>query len=255
MRNLLEDIIFKDIIVCAEIYSSKGKRRNIANRNSYGLIFSTCGKVNYYHNNKIYSTDLTSFIFVPKGVSYQLICEKEDNSIVVNFDCNIESDHFIGFKINNKNTLEIAKEIIDVYTQRPLGWKNIIRCHLYSIITSQLEIKNTHNYPTHLARCIECIERNYTNNKITNEMIAKYANISGIYMQKEFVKYLNISPHKYLCNIRINKAKILLSSSYLSVSEIAYQVGFSSVYDFSRTFKKATKTSPLNYRKTNLIHT
>lgn len=46
----------------------------------------------------------------------------------------------------------------------------------------------------------------------------------------------------------IGKAKELLSLSNLSISEIAYKLGFEHPQSFNRMFKKKTKISPVDFR-------
>ena len=48
---------------------------------------------------------------------------------------------------------------------------------------------------------------------------------------------------------RIARACARLSAIYVSVSQIAEECGFESLYSFSRTFKKEQGSSPLAYRK------
>lgn len=55
-------------------------------------------------------------------------------------------------------------------------------------------------------------------------------------------------------SIRISRAQDLLSSSDLSVSEIAAQTGFDSVYYFSRHFKQSTGLTPKAYRSRSCPH-
>ena len=50
---------------------------------------------------------------------------------------------------------------------------------------------------------------------------------------------------------RLEEAKLLLSTTNLQISEIAYIVGFTSQSYFAQAFKKGTLTSPLQYRKDN----
>lgn len=254
MEKLFEDFIINDITICIEIYTPKNVRRNINKRQNFGMLFSTCGKVNYYHNKNIYTTDQKHFIIVPKDATYHLIGEKDDLNYVINFECNLKLDQIIQCEINNSNTIETAKDMIDIYSKQLPGWKNIIRSYIYNIVQSQLEKGSINELPNHLKLCKNYIDINFKNSDLTNEKIAKSANISAVYMQKEFKKYLNISPHKYLCEIRIKRAKLLLSTTNYSVTEVAYMIGFSSVYDFSRTFKKSTGLSPFNYKKSNKIH-
>ena len=59
------------------------------------------------------------------------------------------------------------------------------------------------------------------------------------------------TPYHYLTKLRITRAQTYLQSSALSVEEIAYSVGFSSLQRFSEMFKKECGVSPLQYRKTH----
>ena len=63
-----------------------------------------------------------------------------------------------------------------------------------------------------------------------------------------FKQQTGISPAQFQNSIRINRAQDLLSSTDLSVSEIAAQTGFDTVYYFSRHFKKSTGLTPKAYR-------
>ena len=56
--------------------------------------------------------------------------------------------------------------------------------------------------------------------------------------------------HKFLFNCRVERAKKLLESTDLNISQIAGRVGFSSPELFSRNFYKATQMTPTNYRST-----
>ena len=55
----------------------------------------------------------------------------------------------------------------------------------------------------------------------------------------------------YILAYRLEKAKMLLRGTNLSVTEIAFKVGFGDCSYFCKVFKKGIGLSPLNYRKTN----
>ena len=63
-----------------------------------------------------------------------------------------------------------------------------------------------------------------------------------------YKKTYGISPMADLLKIRLDSAKLLLSYSSRSVSEIAFDVGFSSVFYFSNYFKKYVGVAPKDYR-------
>lgn len=55
---------------------------------------------------------------------------------------------------------------------------------------------------------------------------------------------------QHIHNHLIETAKVKLSSTNLSVSEIAYELGFEHPQSFSKLFKTKTKLSPLQFRQT-----
>lgn len=66
--------------------------------------------------------------------------------------------------------------------------------------------------------------------------------------RQAFKKATGSSPNQYYLNIRLNKAKELLTATSLSISEIAYHTGFESIFYFSKLFKKKNGVSPRDYR-------
>ncbi len=73
--------------------------------------------------------------------------------------------------------------------------------------------------------------------------------ISYSAFRSHFKQITGLPPGQYQIHIRLNKARRLLRNSTLSIQEIAEQLGFESIYYFSRLFKKKTGCSPLAYRK------
>ena len=82
-------------------------------------------------------------------------------------------------------------------------------------------------------------------------------NLSGVgsrigihpnYLCRRFKKELGIGFHTYLSQYRIQKASLLLVSSFKSIKEIGYEVGFNRPEIFSKTFKRLIGCSPQIYR-------
>jgi AraC-like DNA-binding protein len=120
---------------------------------------------------------------------------------------------------------------------------------LLLLLLQQKQPKYTPSYKQNkIAPSIEFILNNY-NKRITNEMLAQISSLSVVYFRKLFTETLGVSPIAYLNNLRIKKAKEILSSDYDSLSDVANLLGFSNLYDFSRTFKKHTGLSPSAYSK------
>ena len=100
---------------------------------------------------------------------------------------------------------------------------------------------------TYIQDAINFINSNYMNSITVNE-IAEHVNLSRSYLYKMFIKNLNISPQKYLINLRMYKATLLLKNTKIPIGEVANKVGYSDSLLFSKAFSKYFSMSPLNYR-------
>lgn len=90
---------------------------------------------------------------------------------------------------------------------------------------------------------------NHFQEKQTLEELGSRFNINPYYLQKQFKRYVGMSPSEYQIYLRMNKAKELLRSSKLPIGEIAYNVGMENLGYFTRLFKKQEGMTPLEYRK------
>ncbi len=98
----------------------------------------------------------------------------------------------------------------------------------------------------HLARTY--IDRHYAA-PITLERISSEAGFSPYHFIRLFRAAYQQTPHQYLVQQRIDKAKALLTTSDLSINEICYQVGFESLGSFSTLFRREAGLSPSQYRQ------
>lgn len=94
------------------------------------------------------------------------------------------------------------------------------------------------------------IRDNLNNADFSVEHLAADLNISRVQLYRKVKAILGISVSDYISNFRLEKAKAMLESTKLNISEIAYANGFSSPNYFSTTFKNKYGTSPASYRKT-----
>lgn len=88
--------------------------------------------------------------------------------------------------------------------------------------------------------------------ELSLEALADQARMSPFHFSRQFKRYAGVSPHTYLVNARINTARFYLASSDLTVKEIAFSCGFSSVSSFCTSFKKNVGITPLDYRSAHL---
>lgn len=80
-------------------------------------------------------------------------------------------------------------------------------------------------------------------------LMAKLSGISVQHIYRIFKELLDTTPHKYLLNRRIQKAKNLLSITERPIKDISDSCGFDNVETFFRAFKKSESLTPGEYRK------
>ena len=86
-------------------------------------------------------------------------------------------------------------------------------------------------------------------NKISLDEIAKEGFLSSSYLSKLFKTEMKINLSVYINNVRVEKSKLLLLDSSLSIVEVATMVGFEEQSYFSKVFKSITGVSPGKFRQ------
>lgn len=102
------------------------------------------------------------------------------------------------------------------------------------------------NEPARLARRL--LDRGYAT-PITIEQLSQQVALSPFYLIRLFRRTYRQTPHQYLIQVRIARAKELLSGSDLSITDICAEVGFESLGSFSALFRKTVGLSPSTYRR------
>ncbi len=83
----------------------------------------------------------------------------------------------------------------------------------------------------------------------TVQLVAEKLNISPSYLSRLLKMLTGQSTQQFIHDKLIENAKEKLSTTDLSVSEIAYELGFEHLQSFSKLFKTKTKVSPLEFRQ------
>jgi AraC-like DNA-binding protein len=86
---------------------------------------------------------------------------------------------------------------------------------------------------------------------ITIQHLSHEVALSPYYLIRLFRRIYKQTPHQYLIQVRISRAKELLSHSDLSITEICADVGFESLGSFSALFSKTVGISPSAYRRSS----
>jgi len=98
-----------------------------------------------------------------------------------------------------------------------------------------------------LRRARDLIDRDYAE-PLDLDTIAAEAGYSRYHFARAFTTAYGETPRAYLTRRRIERAKTLLRTANLSVTEICFLVGFSSLGSFSTRFRDQVGWSPSEYR-------
>ena len=246
----LKNIVISEITGVITVYSPKGRYEKINNRRCYGLSFCNEGQITYTHNGKSFVSDSNHIIILPEGQSYTLKGDKTGIFPVINFTCSkLLSDTFLLFPTENIDTFMNDFEMIKKLILFPENRTKIISI-FYNMIHNLI---SDSCLPKSVIPAIKYIEKNYKSQNLTNEILAKECNISEVYLRKLFKKHLNTTPKQYIADIRLQKAKQLLSEGVLKINSISEECGFQSSYNFCRFFKEKTGLTPTVYMKQNKI--
>jgi AraC family transcriptional regulator len=98
-----------------------------------------------------------------------------------------------------------------------------------------------------LARAIATMWNRY-NEPLSLNAVADSAYLSRFYFSRLFRSTTGVSPGRFLTAVRLFKAKNLLLETSLSVTDIAYEVGYNSLGTFISRFTRSVGISPARYR-------
>lgn len=78
---------------------------------------------------------------------------------------------------------------------------------------------------------------------------ARQAGLSPFHFLRLFARVIGVTPHQYLVRARLRRAARLLAEVEMSVTDIAYDVGFGDLSNFVRSFRRAAGVSPSGFRR------
>ena len=145
-----------------------------------------------------------------------------------------------------KNAIRVAQDQNAGYQQMLAGIVNMLLGYTYSqnLNTSFKNMKVTNE----INKAKLLIAENF-HLDITPAEIAEQVNMSYSWFRRIFKQYTGLAPVQYIQEVKIHKAKELLTNTNLMIKEIAYEVGFNNTEYFATLFRKRTGYTPEKYRE------
>ena len=243
----LKNIIVTELEAPQIVHSEKGRKFEMAKRPNFGLSLCIDGQITYTMDGKKYASTKQVAVILPQGGNYTLYGDKDGIFPLINFRCEgFFCDEIIVIPLGNPQAclhcFDALKNGQNQFQLFSAFYK------LLDEITTGQSIQN----PL-LVRAIQHIGQNLSSPVLTNASIAEALDISEVYLRKLFIHHLNTTPKQYILEQRLQKAKGLLTDTSLTVTAISENCGFSSIYHFSREFKKKNGITPSQYAESHKI--
>lgn len=235
--------------------------------NEYQLLYITDGNgvFTFGTTNKqtCYITEGKMFFLMP-GVwhTYKPIEKSGWNEYWIGFKGNI-IDKIVeeGFFINrppvftiglNERIVDLYLKAIEIANEERAGYQQALSGIVMHILGLMYYRDKTRDFQDEnliqKMNKAKVIMRESVYKNISAEDIAGELNISYSGFRRAFKEFTGSSPSKYMVELKLNEAKLLLSTTSQSVKEIAYSLNYENPDYFPVFFKKRTGMTPLEYR-------
>ena len=149
---------------------------------------------------------------------------------------------------------ELFRQMRDELVQCSWGYEEMLT-HLFRELMITMHRRMAESVPRiagfvqdEMDRAKAYFEEHY-NEDISIEQYAASRSMSTSWFNRSFRRAAGTSPMKYILDIRVRNAQILLETTDYPVSEVASVVGYDNPMYFSRLFSKAKGLSPAKYRR------
>ena len=139
-------------------------------------------------------------------------------------------------------------QLIDCMHITGLVDEGTISCRLHDLLCSLLYINTVGNVSDPQIAEVQHYLCEHLAEDLSTSVLAKEFHLSVSQLNRKFREITGQSPHEYLVSMRMNRAKVLLRESSLSIAEIAGAVGYAYDTSFAAVFRSKVGMSPREYR-------
>ncbi len=250
------NLIIRQVELAITVTWQKGNSLKMTTRKSFGITFAKSGVLTYIMDGEETVSDQQRAVLLPKGGTYSIICQEAGCFPVINFQCEQAAFHKILALPAEDNATYISdfaklEKLLEINHR-----ENQLRslAVLYEIFARLHDTSTYANASFHiLDPAIEYLQTNLTNPNLNAAVLAKKANVSSAYFRRLFKERYGAAPKQYIQSMRLQRAKRLLETGLLSVTDIAKKTGYADIYHFSRAFSHFVGCSPTRYAARNLL--
>lgn len=221
------------------VHDRAGSKKSFSNRRTACFIIPQTGRICFTHESGTVTAHAAQPVFLPKGLNYINECIEDAESYVFNFQT-LEND--LTPTALTPIPSVAADEFYDLTQSEPLTPTLLTTLRIMEAIYSlshRLLARFGPQKALHPAveHALRYLQQNCHRSDLTLKQVARNACISEVYLRKLFVKELKCPPFQKLTELRMQKARLLIEEKH-PLKEVAEQVGYSDVFQFSRAYKR-----------------
>lgn len=241
----------EDVNILNFVYETKKREYTGMNVETvYKMHLAVRGKGKFHTLHGVYDLNDGDIFFTRPSMSYAIESGENFEYMYISY---------LGLRTNRlMDKLNISGERVIFKNQTELKtiWENSIldnksilnlRCEgilLYSFSILGEKITEDRENDDTVLKIKEYIEENFSDNSLSLEKISKKYSYNKKYISGVFKKKFGVGITQYTTRLRIQYACALMERGFTSVSDIAFQSGFSDSMYFSKVFKKVMGISP-----------
>ncbi|MFI3303540.1 MAG: AraC family transcriptional regulator [Rikenellaceae bacterium] len=153
---------------------------------------------------------------------------------------------------HNERIIDLYKKAIDIADEERAGYQQAlggIVMHILGLAMYRHKVSNVDNIDI-LERVEQAkiIMRDNIHEGVDLHELAERVNMSYSHFRRTFKQVVGTSPLYYYGELKINEAKLLLTTTDASIKEISFKLAYSSPEQFMLAFKKRVGRTPSEYR-------
>lgn len=199
---------------------------------------------------------IVSDVMMPVKNGFELCRELKSNPVTSHIPIIL-----LTARMSDKKKLEGYEKGADDYITKPFSFE-MLQSRMNNLIEQRERVKDS--FREHfkiepgeigitsldeklIAKAIKLVEENMSNADFSVEKLSRELGMSRVHLYKKLTALTGKSPIEFIRIMRLKRAAQLLGKSQLTVSEIAYEVGFNDPRYFSRYFKAEFGVLPSQY--------
>ncbi len=250
----LSDLTVTSVCSATTLYHDAGAGVMRMNRPRWALAIKYEGETVYNGGGVSVLSNANHLALLPEGSSYTWRCLAAGHCAIVEFDAEAPAGaRMMSLPVRNcQKVLRLAETLArKMAFPEPCG-QLICKKLLYEMLCEAAR-GGARSYVSGSSRqrlqpALEYIADHY-DRPMSNDALAQLTGYSTVHFRKLFTELYGVSPMAYVQEMRIEKAKAALGSDYGTIGAIAQALGYASIYDFSRAFKRRTGLSPSAYAR------